>query len=199
MSFATVAELGNWLDRDLSSKTDEAQLALDVATAQIQAYTRQTIEEVADDTVQLKGTWRHVLELPERPVTSVSSVTVDGEAQTLTDDYVVVRNELRRPNAEYHNWQVPSSDFYPFTKTGWGGPSVIVEVVYTHGYSTIPDDIKGVCLALAGKAFGNPQDARSEQIDDYRIEYSRRAQSALSDYKDVLGFYRRTVRSMSVY
>lgn len=200
MAFATNAELEDWLGYALdASEADRATLILEVATATIQAHTRQTISEVATDAVELQGTWEHVLELPERPVTAVTSVSVDGVAQTVTDDYLVVKNELRRPNAEYHNWQMPSNDFYPFTKTGWGGPSSIVAVTYTHGFSTVPDDVKGVCLQLATRNWSNPEAVAMKVIDANTFQYGQRYLNLSDTEKDILSKYRRTSRAVSVW
>lgn len=200
MSFATVAELQDWMGFTVdASETTRAQLMLDSATSGIKAWTRQTIEQVTDDTVQLQGTWEHVLELPERPVTSVSSVAVDGEAQTVTTDYLVVRNELRRPNAEFQNWQPPTSDFFPFAKTGWGGPSVIVEVTYTHGFATIPDDIKGICLAKAARMFMNPEATSAKLIDGQQLTYGLRHLDLTDGEKEILNAYKKAARSVSTW
>lgn len=198
MAFATNTELEDWLGYSLdASETDRATLFVEVATGTIQAYTRQTISEVSADAIELRGTWEHVLELPERPVTAVTSVTVDGVAQTVTDDYLVVRNELRRPNAEYHNWQMPSNDFYPFTKTGWGGPSAVVAVTYTHGFATIPDEVKGMCLSLAARAFTNPEMAAMRIVDAQTFQYGQRHLDLTNGEKTILSKYRRTSKALS--
>lgn len=196
MPFATTDELADWLGYTIT-ETARATLMLEVATGTIQSWTRQTIEQVANDSVELQGTWEPVLKLPERPVTSVSSVTLDGTLLTVTDDYVVVKDELRRPNAEYHNWQAPSSDFYPFTKTGWGGPSAIVAVTYTHGFATIPDGVKGVCLSLAGRMFTNPEMAATRVVDAQTFQYGQRHLDLTDGEKKVLRKYRRTAKASS--
>lgn len=200
MAFATNAELEDWLGYTLdASETTRATLVLEVASATIQAYTRQTISEVSGDAVELKGTWEHVLELPERPVTAVASVSVDGVAQTVTTDYLVVKNELRRPNAEYHNWQMPSNDFYPFAKTGWGGPSSIVAVTYTHGFDPVPDDIKGVTLQLATRMWSNPEVVAMKSIDGNTWQYGMGHSNLLDGEKMVLSKYRRNSQAVSVW
>lgn len=196
MPFATTDELADWLGYTIT-ETARATLMLEVATGKIQSWTRQTIEQVINDAVELKGTWEPVLKLPQRPVTAVASVTIDGTALTVTDDYVVVKDELRRPNAEYHNWQAPSSDFYPFTQTGWGGPSAIVAVTYTHGFATIPDDVKGVCLSLAGRAFTNPEMAAMRTVDSQTFQYGPRHLDLTDGEKDVLAKYRRRAKASS--
>jgi hypothetical protein len=59
---------------------------------------------------------------------------------------------------------------------GWGGPKATVVVTYSHGYEVIPDDIKGVCLSAAARAFTspglvNPAGVESETIDGYAVTY----------------------------
>lgn len=196
MPFATTDELADWLGYTIT-ETARATLMLEVATGSIQSWTRQTISQVTDDVVELRGTWEPVLKLPERPVTAVSSVVLDGTLLTVTDDYTVVKDELRRPNAEYHNWQAPSSDFYPFTKTGWGGPGAIVAVTYTHGFATVPDDVKGVCLSLAGRMFTNPEMASMRMVDAQTFQYGQRHLDLTDGEKQILAKYRRMVKASS--
>jgi hypothetical protein len=42
-----------------------------------------------------------------------------------------------------------------------------VEVTYTHGYETVPADVKAVGLAVAARNYQNPNGVRSETIGAY--------------------------------
>ena len=189
MPFATAADLEDWLGVG-TLDASRATVVLDAATGAIQGWTRQTISEVAGDAVELRGTWKPVLELPERPVTAVTSVSVDGVAQTVDDDYVVVRNELRRP--EGWDSQLRFSVFGP---EGWGGPDVVVAVTYTHGFATVPDDVKGVCLQLAGRMYLNPEAAAMKVIDGHTFQYGLDFLALTDGEKATLRKYRRTSRA----
>jgi hypothetical protein len=47
-----------------------------------------------------------------------------------------------------------------------------VEVTVQYGCTTVPDDIKGLVLELAGARYEGRLGVESEQIDDYRVAYS---------------------------
>ena len=181
MGFATVAELGEWLGYPVDpAETARAQLLVDIATADIQSHTRQTIERVVDDTVTMPGTWEPVLRLPERPVESVSAVTVDGVALVDGTDYVVVGDEVRRP-------------------AGFGGPGVVVVVTYTHGWTIVPDDVKGVCLALAARRWVNPEAVTATTVDDQQWNFGSAHSGLTLAEKATLSRYRRGVRAATVW
>lgn len=106
------------------------------------------------------------LDLPGKPVTAVSSVTVDGSAVT---DYKLVHGRLWRPG-------------------GWSDGCEPVEVVVslTHGFASVPEDIKQlVCdLAILGVRTA-PEGARdasvvAESVDDYSVTFADGASAVAS-------------------
>lgn len=136
MSLATPDELADYLGIELdTADTARAQLILDGATGTIQAHTRQTLTAVAGDTVILAGTTDRVLALPQRPVTSVTTVVLDGVTIT---DHTVYQSALIRDG-------------------GWGDTDEYVTVTYDHGYTVIPDVLREVCLSLAARRYVNPE------------------------------------------
>lgn len=124
------------------------------------------LTEVTDDEITLPGVYGTDLILPKPPVSSVSSVSVDG---TTVTDFELVKNRLvrtYRPNADY-----PLG--HPFRLINhWGGPDVEVAVTYTHGLSTVPDAVKDAAMEMATKAWGNPSAALSLSIDGYSARWS---------------------------
>lgn len=150
-----------------------ATLALELATAAVQAAAGQRIVQVVDDTWvadldQLDcGLY---LDLPERPVTAVASAQVGDNAVT---DYTtqLSRGRLWRS----YGWR---SATLPY----WNAPSSVT-VVYTHGYA--PGDQKlqlarGVTLELAKTAYNATSGSGAvvrEQIDDYSVQYAEMAAS----------------------
>lgn len=154
MAFATLPDLEAFLGEDFDpARADLGELALDLATAGIRTFTGQHIEAVADDSVTLDGNDRSVLFLPELPVTDVASVTVDGTVlafvagqydYTWTEGGVVTRR-----------WGT------------WGSTPRSIVVVYSHGYATVPDDIRSVCLSVAARGMSNPLGLRSESVGSY--------------------------------
>ncbi len=68
-------------------------------------------------------------------------------------------------------------------------------VVYTHGFAVIPNDVKGVCLALAARSLQSPDGVNSETVGSYSVSYSRTggAVSLLDEERRLLDRYRRKV------
>ena len=124
------------------------ELLLESASAIIRNHCRQTFDLVEDDEVELRGTARSRLLLPERPVVSVASVTLDGDTLG-ADSYSRVRDGLWRQN-------------------GWGDESTLVQVTYTHGFAEgtpAMETLKAVCLQVAARAAANPQSFGGFDID----------------------------------
>lgn len=162
-SFATTADLASFLQ--ITVDTASAQLALDLSTALIQNYTRQTITYVASDTVILNGNTA-VLLLPQRPV--VGTPVVNGLVPSAVYrfdppdrlTYGVPSGNLAA--AQYANGPDPVYGVWPLQ----------VSVTYSHGYQTIPDDIRGVCISVAARAYSNPQGLRGESMGSYSVQYA---------------------------
>lgn len=153
---ATPADLASALQQDLDAST--ATLWVEVATAVVQAAAGQRILEVVDDTATLLGTTDSWLDLPQRPVTAVTSVELDGEPIT--------------------DWQLFGSRMYRRCgwATCWTEPSKVV-VVNTHGYPNADQGLqlaRGAVLGLAQAAYSNPAagSVSREQIDDYAVAYA---------------------------
>jgi hypothetical protein len=166
---ATVADLAAALGKPVADvDTTAATVQLEAATAVVQeAAGLQRILEVVGDTLLIpapSGSW---LELPQRPVTAVTSVTLaDGTVVaegTASGTYRRIQNRLWRD-------------------IGWSPESYLcgepseVTVVCTHGYPDGRQELqlaRGSVLSLARLPFSNPTGASSEQIDDYRVAYER--------------------------
>jgi hypothetical protein len=145
-TFATVQELATHLQTEFDDTQDAAaQQALELATGIIQAFTGQHIfPGTSVETAQgpsnftvLGGT----VVVRQRPVTAVTSVTVNGREAEFTFDgrsgIVVVRT------------------VDPVTQT-WPDDRPTVVVAYEHGTEDIPPMVKAVCLELANQMFSNP-------------------------------------------
>lgn len=142
MSFASVSDLATFLGRTIAvgAETTQAQLLLDLATAQMQAYMGQVISAVAGEVIVVDAPLDPTMPiiLPESPVTAVSAVSVDGTALVVATDVDWYSTGLvyRRDN----RW---------WSTTGTGRQRV--SITYSHGYATIPVDLKDVCLAIAAQ------------------------------------------------
>src|SRR5688500_8629908 len=87
--FATAADLAKYLQTTFdATQTTNAELLLDLVSAEIQAYTGQTISAVTNEAITLDGTTGEYLFLPQLPVNGVDSITVAGTTITSTDYHV---------------------------------------------------------------------------------------------------------------
>lgn len=171
-SLATPAQLASRVQGDVDTAT--AQLALDNASGLIRAVARQQFDFVSQETVILVGTGQ-ILVLPQRPIvvdgTNPLTVTELGDFGaidfTLVEgrDFVRVGNELKRG---FPYWWTGTSRLmgWPLRRPlGVWAPRV--QVTYSHGYTTIPDDVVALTLDVAQALYTNPQGLRSMTIDDY--------------------------------
>jgi hypothetical protein len=147
-------------DLDLSTAT----LLVEIGTAVVQAEVRQRIVEVTE-TTSILGTTDSWLDLPERPVTTVTTVELDGTALT-----------VGVPGSGGTTYRVNGSRLW--RGDGWqvycGEPST-VEVTYTHGYATGVQKLqlaRGAVLGIIRDWYDNPSAVTSEKIDDYAATYS---------------------------
>lgn len=160
---ATPEDLASALQRDLD--TASATLALEIATAVVQAAAGQRIVRVADAEEVAWGGSDQVLRLTQRPIVSVTSVTYAGS--------------LLSQGTASGTWRRSSDGLWRdlgWTECSWE-PSEVA-VVYTHGYLSTDQEIqlgRGVALSLARGLFTNPDGAVREQIDDYAVAYAEAA------------------------
>jgi hypothetical protein len=203
-AFATTDDLAIFMGlagaSGIGFPTDEAEaqadLTLNLVSDAIRSYTHQDIDLVEDDKVELEGNWTSALEMPQRPVTGVKSVKVNTYALADTFWYWDGRNSIRRGplppsgavviNAESWPW--------PWTQGHWGGPVTTVEVVYSHGYAEIPEDVRLVCLTAAREELSTAVGVTAEHIGTYSVSYDTQATGVLlsAEAKSVLAKYRRT-------
>jgi hypothetical protein len=156
-SFATVAELGSWLQRDLIADAARAQLLLDSATDAVKAEVDQVLEAIADEVITLDGNGETILFLPELPVTDVAQIEVAG--QVLLPDVGFTWNRLGVVRKLSGNWGYKQSS---------------IEVTYDHGQTPVPPIAKVVVLEAAARAFVNPTGAAREDIGEgYTVSHAQ--------------------------
>lgn len=154
-AFATTDDLTSFLQRPTLTGTAlaAATLALDLASGAIRATAGQAIDRVIDDVVTLAAPAAAELVLPERPADEPTDVQIEGA--TVTD------------------WSFDGVDTL-YRASGWRayddatGQLLRVRVTYSHGYATIPDEIRRVCLQVAARAMSNPKQLSGEGIGDYQ-------------------------------
>jgi hypothetical protein len=160
-ALATPAELAALLKQDVD--TASATQALDHASAAVRSWTRQYLEAKTYTGVKLLiepigRTWG--VRLPERPVTAVAAVAVNGVTYVQGTDWA---------------WN-GLSPWIRLAKRDWTTATFqddpVATVTYTAGLATIPDEVKGVVLACAAREYNNPTGLRSFSIDDHTEGYA---------------------------
>jgi hypothetical protein len=133
----------------------QADILLEIASAEVRAATKQHLSLLADDELTIMGTTDSWLALPQRPVTAVSLVTLDGDAVT---DFTRFGARLWRTCG----WAVCASE-----------PSTVT-LTYSHGYAADDpalDLARKQTLMLAAHLHANPTSATALSIDDYREQF----------------------------
>lgn len=179
---ATADELAT-LMRDTGLDEDSATLALELVTGEIQGITLQRLVEVVDDEFVLMGTTDSWLTLPQRPVQSITSITIDD------GDELVEGTDFKRFGARL--WR----------RCGWADcvyePSTVAGV-YTPGWPTGHQALqpaRAAALALVKSAYSNTNGLQSEAIDDYRVSWAAAIAVAVESAPHLARSLRRTYGS----
>jgi len=211
-NFATTDDVAALLQRDLTS----AELAwgnrlLTQASDIVRRYTRQTLNFVSNDTIVLPGTWGNTLTLPQRPISAVNSVLINGVAPTgytvwkVLDDTLYISTGAYQPDYGVLLWggsalygPAGSNTGPQATGSTWQGPNAHITVNYDHGYSTIPGDITNVTAGLVALAIASPVGVEQERVGNYQVKYTRSETGSMvlqAADKEVLNFYRKRTAS----
>jgi hypothetical protein len=151
--------------------SDAGQIAVDSACDTCRNEAEQTFNEVTDDEVTLDGPGRDALLLPERPVTEVSEVSVNGVVVT---NYVLNGNGVlfrkgTDPIIDYSDWAWLPKLIWPVGRQN-------IVVTYTHGYADdlFPREVRIVALRVAERIFKQPTSAgiTSETLGSYSVSYA---------------------------
>lgn len=140
--------------------------ALEDASAFVRNYTGRSFDLVENDEVLLDGTGRDAILLPQLPALAVTAVTV-------TDQWCDNVDVL-----ETTDWVLDSAGM--LWRKGWlhwpyGHANI--DVVYDHGYATVPEDIQAAVVALAYAtvtAGGASGPVEQEQLLNYSVTYASR-------------------------
>ncbi len=166
-AFATIADLQTYNRADIDAAAfGAAEAALEAATAQIQAYTGQTLFLVEGDTISAVPRSGRIF-LPQLPVVEVTSV-LDDEGDAVSD------------------WELfPAGVLHLSTATS------LMTVTYSHGYATIPHGVRAACVQLAAGLFGQESGVvRSESIGSYSVTYEVGTVAASAAWQALVSPYR---------
>ena len=166
--FATVADVELVLLRPITDADEIAsvEFGLAIVSAAIRNYTNQYIELVEDDAILLDHRGGPIVFLPELPVVEVASVSLAGTPLVVLTDYKLAVGGMLVRQRGYRSWPIGIQD---------------IEVTYTHGYATIPDDIRGVAARAASRLFqaglraeetGGVLGIASKSLGDFSVSYT---------------------------
>jgi hypothetical protein len=156
--FATAEEYYEWIGQSKPSDLARTQALLDSASAAIRAECRQTLSVVTGDVVTVYPTASSFLSLPERPVTAVSQVLVNGVATT---DFYVIPRGIRSGTVA-----APGS--------AWTRGAT---VTYTHGYAETTDTfglLRQMCMEMVDRALRSPEAPSSFEPSEETIGWRTR-------------------------
>lgn len=142
MVLCTQTDVEQRLQIDFTSDSDPVAASLiAAATGHMNRFAGFTLESTVYTTIDFDPPRGASLLLPERPLTAVATVTEDGTALTVADDYVFYDwgNILRVANGHPRHWTTIKAQS--------------ISVTYTAGWVTVPDDLIDVCARAAARAF----------------------------------------------
>jgi len=152
VQYATDVELAGKLQKNLD--TYSANQVLTLASA---LFSREADTWFAPTTATYTtlGTLRPSINLPFRPVISVTAVRINGVTVT---GWTLIKRTLWRPGGFGSPCQIPPDQ---------------VDIDLTHGYAAVSDDVKAEVLDVAAQAYDIPVGAVvAESIDDYAVKYA---------------------------
>ncbi len=149
--------------------TARADTLLTLASGLIQDAVDQVVALVEDDTLTRPGSYDDRVRLPERPVVSVASVTLNGEVLTEGTDWFLDGDEIvRNRRLATLEWWGHRFGFYG---PGFLGPQYSLEIVYTHGYAAVPPLVRATCLEMVSRVWNNPGSVVSETYGSEMVTY----------------------------
>ena len=138
-ALTSLARVKEFLNISGSTDDDRINTLIAAVSAEIQgAIGRKIIQAtVTDERVDSIGD--HVIGVNEYPIISVSSLSEDGTALTEDTGFEMKAQDLARGQIVRLSGGDP---------TAWASGRRIVTVTYSHGYATVPEDIKQAATEL---------------------------------------------------
>lgn len=148
MALITTNDLENYMNKDFSAgETNQAQAIIDSIEAFLLSETGISFSLVEDEEILIQADGHGIIELNAQPIHNVSSVKdVNGE--------------------EISEWE-----FDGLTTIYNLFPNEVVQVTYSYGYSTAPNDLKAVAKGAASRVMYNPAGLRQETVGAISVTY----------------------------
>lgn len=152
--FATATEVCEWSNMAVPNDLSRLQSLASSASSVIRAYCSQTLSIVTGDVITVYPTISSFLSLPERPVTAVTQVLVNGVATT---SYYIVPRGLR-------------SGTLAAPGAAWTQGAT---VTYTHGYAETSEAFKAiqaVCIEMVKRAYTADESGQALSQGGFPVE-----------------------------
>ncbi len=185
----TLAEIRDrWSAMGLDHSSYDGRIVLvgEEVSAVIRSYTGQTItRETTTDRLRVQ---RGVVRLPQRPVVTVSAVE-DINGNTVSHEWDGLDKLRYVGSGRANRWDIE----------GYTVPLEVVDVTYTHGYETVPEDITAVAMNMLLRAVqidATNSAVQQESIGGYSYTMGAAAANGplglLLGERQILDKYRRT-------
>jgi hypothetical protein len=171
--FIDATDISDYLGRDVSADAG-AIIALDAACDICRSISGQDFN-AGSANIALDGNGGDCLLLPQRPVNTAGTLTINGVAET--DFMVTTDGRLLRGTAG----GVPRPVF-PVGRQN-------VTVTYTYGYDEVPRDVRMVALSIASRLIVQGV-AVEESLGDARVKYAVAGSDLTRNEERILGKYR---------
>lgn len=148
MALITVEELEAFMGRTFTDAEEaQAEIFIEMASDVIESEAGVSFSLVEDEEIRIQADGYGIIELNAKPIQAITVYQLDS-----TDE------------VSYATWD------------GLGAvyglqPNEVVDIVYTHGYTTVPGDIKAVCYGVCSRMMYNPSGLRQETVGAISVTY----------------------------
>ena len=185
----TLNDLKASLQIAFSTTTYDTGLALMIndATARIEKICQRRFKQTTYTTETYDGTGTPQLWIRNPPIISVDLITVDNETISLATDYDDYDGYRIEPQINGHKMYGML-----YLSNGWDAGEQNVEITYSGGYTTIPDDIRRAAVMMIREwynMFKNTEGYKSESIKNYSYSFDTLPDTVKKAIDDCLAPY----------
>lgn len=129
------------------SEEAQAQMFIDNVSIIIESETGVSFAAVDNEEIRIQADGYGMIELSAKPISQVAVYDLDETTPLV-----------------YGTWDGLA--------TVYGlQPNQVVDIVYSHGYATVPGDIKAVCYGVCSRMMYNPGGLRQETVGAISVTY----------------------------
>lgn len=148
MALITAEELEAFMGRTFTDQElAQAEVFIELASDVIESEAGVSFSLVENEEIRMQADGYGIIELNAKPIQSIAVYAIN------TTDEI-----------SYATWDGLSA-VYGLQ------PNEVVDIVYTHGYTTVPGDIKAVCYGVCSRMMYNPSGLRQETVGAISVTY----------------------------